>query len=329
MPFEETGANARTTNPPPDDSAAGVQTLNIRVSYGASVDSAPAAFKAAVHSAVRYLEHHFDDPITVNIRVEYKAIGGLGMSSFPLYGFSYSQILGAMTANTVTGDDRTALDSLSALDPIGGSHQYFLTPALAKALDLRGASSASDGTATFTSKQPFDYDRSDGIAAGKYDFFGTVLHEFTEIMGRILMTGGEQGGPNNGYTSLDLFHYADAGQRLFTGTKAGYFSIDGGRHALLDFNTNAGGDFGDWARSAAPDSFLAFSSSGVFNKISETDLREMDILGYDRIQGLKHTASADNSASHLVISDGVLAVHTGDNVLHLAGAEPAGLMDFV
>src|SRR5262249_37910812 len=160
------------------------------------------------------------------------------------------------------------------------NHQYYISAAEAKALGLLTNTGALDGSATFTSRLGFDYDSSNGISPGKYDFFGTVVHEFTEIMGRTISDGGGnnvQEGPANGSYPLDLFHYSAPGARSFDGTHKGYFSIDG-KAMLLPFNTNPNGDWGDWASGADNDSFLAFADSGVVNKVSKTDLREMDIL---------------------------------------------------
>jgi hypothetical protein len=66
----------------------------------------------------------------------------------------------------------------------------------------------------------------------------------------------------------------------FSGTTPGYFSLNGGATNLDNFNTNPNGDAGDWAGSAGHDSFLAFSSSGVVNAVSQTDVRLMNVLGY-------------------------------------------------
>ena len=69
------------------------------------------------------------------------------------------------------------------------------------------------------------------------------------------------------------------------GTTPGYFSLDNGVTNLDNFNTSPGGDFGDWATSAGPDSFRAFSDPSVINAITLADLRALDVIGYDRIQG--------------------------------------------
>ena len=83
----------------------------------------------------------------------------------------------------------------------------------------------------------------------KYDFFGTVAHEFSEIMGRQVLDGDG----STFYEPLDLFHYSAPGVRDFSGTTAGYASINGGQTNLDSFNTNPNGDFGDWAGSAGHD----------------------------------------------------------------------------
>jgi hypothetical protein len=39
--------------------------------------------------------------------------------------------------------------------------------------------SVSDGSVNFSNTATFDYDRTNGITAGAFDFFGVVAHEFT------------------------------------------------------------------------------------------------------------------------------------------------------
>src|SRR5262249_21083513 len=72
------------------------------------------------------------------------------------------------------------------------------------------------------------------------------------------------------------------------------------------FNPNVGpnpGDAGDWAFTAGNDSFLNNSNPGVYNDISETDLREMDVLGYRRVAD---DYGADvNFAGHVAVNGSV------------------------
>jgi hypothetical protein len=116
-----------------------------------------------------------------------------------------------------------------------------------------------------------------------------------------------QFGPPNGYFPLDLFKYTAAGgtggrtgedaERTFEGTVAGYFSADGGVTKGYAFNTHADGDFGDWAQSVKADSFLAFSSTGLINAVSATDIEVMDVLGWN-------AASVSNAGPAGPASDG-------------------------
>jgi hypothetical protein len=262
--------------------------LIINISYDSSVNNAPAAFKTAIAAAVQFLQNTYLNPITINIDVGFGEIGpsntplgsnALGESNTYFNNYTYSQVRNALVADTSSADQVSAGNSLPAADPTG-SGNYWVATAEAKALGLMGSSGAVDGYIAFSSSLPFTYDDSSGVAASTYDFNGVALHELTEVMGRELFVGNDGIGSNS-YTPLDLFHYSSNGVRDFSGTTPGYFSPDGGASHLDSFNTNRNGDFGDWASSAGNDSFLAFSNSGVVNKFSQADIREMNVLGYD------------------------------------------------
>jgi hypothetical protein len=256
-----------------------------------SVNLAPATFKSAVTSVAQFFQNLYSDPVTINVTVGYGEVGGqllpsgaLGSNITFLNSYGYSQIRSAFAADSKGGDDGTAVATLPATSPAPGGGTYWVARAEAKALGLIGASGNLDGNVGFSNTVAFDYDNSNGVTAGQYDFFGVAAHEFTEVMGRILLTGRTIGSTANSYVPYDLFHYSAPGVRDFVGTTPGYFSLNGGNTNLDNFNTNPGGDFGDWAASAGNDSFLAFSNAGVVNAVTATDLRVMDILGWDRVQ---------------------------------------------
>jgi hypothetical protein len=272
--------------------------LNFNIIYDTSVNSAPAAFKTAITAVVQFFQNTFTNPITVTIDVGWGEInnqalpsGALGASLTYFNSSSYSQIRTALAQHATSADQISAVNSLPAGDPTGGGN-YWVTTAAGKALGLAGTGNPIDGYVGFGSSFPFDYDNSNGVSAGTYDFYGVVAHEFTEVMGRSLFVG-THGIGANAYTPMDLFHYSSPGARDFVGTTPGYFSLNGGATNLGNFNTNPNGDFGDWASSVGRDSFLAFSSSGVVNAVSQNDLRLMNALGYG-------TTSGDTTAPVLV-----------------------------
>lgn len=270
-------------------SSASTSSFVINISWDASVANAPAGFEAAVLAAAQYLESQFTDPVTMNISVGYGEADGYTLGSNTL-GANLSYLVQATYAATRNGlaqdatspDDATALASLPGSSPTGGN--VWLTTAQAKALNLINPNGGStDGFVGFSNSLPFTYNDAGGVAAGTYDFFDVAVHELTEVMGRLMLTGETVGGVANSYSLLDLFHYSSAGVRDFSSSTPGYFSIDGGATDLGDFNTVAGGDSGDWAADMGYNSFDAFSYSGVVNSVTENDLRELDVLGWNRV----------------------------------------------
>jgi hypothetical protein len=120
---------------------------------------------------------------------------------------------------------------------------------------------------------------------------------------------------------LDLFHFSSAGNRDFSGTRPGYFSINDGLTSLGRFNANPSGDFGDWADSAGNNAFRAFTPPGVLNAISAADLREMDILGWGRL--VVAPAQARHSLAQFHHTAGAHAGHPAGDAGAFWAAGPA------
>ena len=134
--------------------------LVINVSYDASCNNAPAAFKTAVAAVVSYYESLFTDPITISIDVGYgevdgQSVGGLGESLYFLDSLTYAQLKSALTADAKTTADATAIAGLPATDPTGGG-TYWVSQADAKALGVLGGSGL-DGYVEFSSSTNWDY----------------------------------------------------------------------------------------------------------------------------------------------------------------------------
>jgi len=254
--------------------------ITFNLTYGASV---PTAARDVVAQVATYFATQFTDSVTLNFIVNWAAISGLGSSSFDLSTYSYAQVRSALSSDSKTSDDATTVANLPATDPISGTHSWTMARAEEKALGLiAGNATGSDGSMTFSSTAVFDFDNSNGVTAGQYDFYGVVAHEITELMGRQLNAIGNNVAFGPGYHPLDLFKYSGTGSHVYVGTTPGYFSVNNGATNLANFNTDPDGDFGDWA-SGIHDSFLAFSNTGVVNPVSAFDLRVMDVIGWDRV----------------------------------------------
>jgi Bacterial Ig domain len=260
-------------------SGGGSAGLVININWDASVANAPVGFQTGVESVVSYFESHFSNPITITIDVGYGEVmgsalgaGALGESESYITSTSYSALEAALVKNANAIGDTAAAASLPATSPVNGT--YYLTTAEMQALGLT-SSSGVNGYIGLSSSYSWCFNDANGVPAGQFDFFGTVAHEITEVMGRLMFAG--SGGE---YSPLDLFHYSAAGVRDFSGSTAGYFSADGGTTNLGNFNTNSGGDYGDWAGSVGNNAFLAFSNSGVVNPVTANDLTEMNVLGW-------------------------------------------------
>jgi RTX calcium-binding nonapeptide repeat (4 copies)/Bacterial Ig-like domain len=260
--------------------------LSINVNWDSSVSSAPTGFTADVLQVAQYFVSHFTDNVTLNINVGFGESGGyslngaLGMSLTYLLSSSYTQIKNALTADQTSAADASAVASLVG-DPTSGGN-YWISTAESKAMGLLTSTTNIDGSVGFSSSSGiFDHDNSNGVSSGQYDFFAVVAHEFSEVMGRMLLTGSTIGGVSNSYDVLDLFHYSAPGTHDLSGSVAGYFSADNGTTDLHNFNVSPGGDRGDWASSAAHDAFDAYGTPGVIEPISSSDLTALDAIGWN------------------------------------------------
>jgi hypothetical protein len=260
--------------------------LVINVVYDSSVNNAPAGFVSGVQSVVNYFESHFSNPVTITIDVGYGEVmgqslgsGALGESITYFDQVSYTQLRNALVANANAIGDSAAAASLPATSPVNG--QWWVSTAEAEALGLSSASNNPDGYVGFSSSSNIFAYNENSIGINQYDFQAVVAHEICEVMGRQMFDGASAFGTGASYDPLDLFHYSAPGVRDFSGVTPGYASADGGKTSLDAFNTNRSGDFGDWTSSAGNDAFNAFANPGVVNAITQSDLTELNLLGWD------------------------------------------------
>ncbi len=174
--------------------------------------------------------------------------------------------------------DSTAIANLPASSPVG--NRFVLPSAEAKALGLiNGNATAYDGYIGFGTGVSYDYNPRDGISSGAYDFTTVVAHEIDEVLGRI---SGLSGNSPSWATPFDLFRCSSlSGTRNFSYSAASYFSIDGCKTNMGNFNNVGGGDRSDWASAASfSDIQDAYLYPGVTGTLSTSDLMGLDVIGW-------------------------------------------------
>ncbi|WP_309743412.1 NF038122 family metalloprotease [Chamaesiphon sp. OTE_20_metabat_361] len=270
----------------------------------------------------------FKDNVTVNIDINFAALGAgtLGEASSQIGLYSYDRVYNAVTRDRTSADDNTAVNSLSkgsavnlllnrtANSPygVGSAIPYLdnngnannqtinLTTANAKALGLENNSNNIDASIAFNNTFVWDFNRSDGITAGAFDFVGIATHEIGHALG--FMSGVDildrTGAPNYepedrlDYVSmLDLFRYSNDSKNVnaidWTADKREkYFSLDGGNTKIAAFST--GEIFGDGRQNSHWQDNLGLGildptiAAGESLQISENDRRALDAIGWDR-----------------------------------------------
>ena len=260
------------------------QALQINPVYDSSVTSRAdfAQIKSAFAQAGDGWSNVLSDNVTINIRVSWGSVGSyvlgngtLGGSLDSLYGyFTYSQMKGWLSNDASTDNDKTANKNLPLVSSAAGN-KFVLAFAQAKALGLvSGSNTAYDGYIGFGNGTKYDFDRSNGISAGYFDFVGLAMHEIDHVLGHF-------SGIGDGYaTAFDLFRCSN-GAPSFSNSAASYFSIDGCKTNLANFNNAGSGDRDDWASSpTSTDIQGAYLYPGVIYGISAADITALDVIGW-------------------------------------------------
>ncbi len=280
---------------------------------------------------------YLKDPITINIRVSAAALpaGVIGHSDIFYDSYAYTNVRAAMVDDRLSLDDFSSTDALQpapafamlinrtannpdgvvSLTPyfdtgLGGPGQagpennntVRMGAANAKALGLSSYDpTLLDGIITFTNSTIFDFDRSNGIAAGKIDFFGVAAHEIGHVLGftsgvDVLVGNGAPPGLNDNQlkfvTPLDLFRFSSrsigmgGGVGVIDWTGDGtdkFFSVDGGLTPLANFSNGTTYEEGHWQDDAGIGIMDPTAGGGELLKLTDMDVRALDVIGYNRI----------------------------------------------
>ncbi len=151
----------------------------------------------------------------------------------------------------------------------------------------------------FNSAHPFDFDLSDGIASGKYDFDTTATHEIGHALGFISEVGERERAPGNPLrvTPEDLFRFRPGITTATFSTMQRVLS-SGGEHVFfgggseIRLSTGRSDHVGGDSQQASHWKDLALNGGryigimhprlpdGTHWEISENDLKALDLMGY-------------------------------------------------
>jgi hypothetical protein len=255
----------------------------------------PAGFQAAVNAACSFYDQLFSNPVVLNITFTYAPVPpNVAALNGPAWGMlNYQTVRADLAAHASSADQKVAVGTLPAtFDPTQGG-TFRVEEAEAKAWGLSFSdlqnpqltADGSDGIVTLGVSSSWNFDPTRRGTSNTTDAIGVLEHEISEVMGR----NGDLGVRNTinhnvTYSPLDLFRYTIVGgvaQRSLT-PGPGSFSIDGKNFLQAYHDPTSGGDATDWDTVAlgnnAYDAYGPASSHGL---VSRTDIREMNIIGWD------------------------------------------------
>ena len=309
-------------------------TINLTSTGNANAD---AGFKAAAN----FWQSVFIDPITVNITAGFAPLGPgiLGQAGSSYFATTFGDMKAALGADASSADDATMVAGLpggtsysklingttnsgGATHLRAGIESMELTTANAKAIGLVAANApGEDAQITFSSLFNFDFDQSNGIGPGLFDFVGIAVHELGHAMGFVsgvdILDYNSNGPGVAGQfsdaafdpfaTLLDFTRCSGASQAAGAsmdwtiGGSAKDFAIDGGCTALVSNAWSTGQTFGDgYQASHWKDDFNigimdpTAVPPGQMNVVTARDIQALDVIGWtqQQVNGVPEPTSA-------------------------------------
>jgi hypothetical protein len=278
--------------------------LNITATFDSSITSLSnaSAVEAGINAAIANITNDVTTNAPVNVSIDFQnSSSGLGASSSPQADISYSTYRADLLAlPNQTANQVTAFATLPAgpNSGINNATQVLLTAAnLATLGDTTDANNLVNGNGGFNSTISLNLSAMNASPSdtnpNNYALQSVAAHEIDEVLG-IGGNGSTLYQPGNtppttlptDISGLDLFRYSAPGVSSFTfdPTATAYFSIDGGKTNLVNFNQDGSGgsDFGDWGNhSGGPQVQDAFGTPGVAAlNLGPNELTALNVIGY-------------------------------------------------
>ena len=311
---------------------AGILVLGVNKSQAVTFNFRPEAgtSQAAINGfteAGNLWSNILTDNVTINIDIAFKSLNGNAIANTKetKEKVSYTDFRNALTADATSSEDATAIANL----PMGSSFDLWinltgdnpngagsltpyldndgsennstirLTTANMKALGL-ATTQLSDSSISFNRNVSFDFDRSDGISTGSYDFVGMAAHEIGHALGFISGVNILDYNANNlsnsltYVNSLDLFRFSadsyNQGKNTLdwtADTREKYFSLDGGTTVMVAdaFSTGLlhgdGYDPGHWKNNSNLGLMNPTAGTGQLLSIASLDIQAVDVIGWN------------------------------------------------
>jgi hypothetical protein len=274
----------------------------------------------------------FTDNVTINVSRGFTGLGAgiLGSTSNTQANYTYAGTRTALIGDKTSADDNTATANLQAgpavnlllnrtsnnpngsgsatpyLDNDGDANNTTIrmSNANAKALGLlAGNNVAEDGAITFSTAFTWDFDRSDGITAGAFDFIGVAMHEIGHLLGFVSGVDVLDFNSTSPFfrddqftfvSTLDLYRYSTDSIQTGAGVidwtadnRVKYFSIDGGATSITTFATGItwgdGRQASHWKDNLGIGIMDPTAGLGELLAISGNDTRALDVIGWNLV----------------------------------------------
>jgi hypothetical protein len=308
--------------------------FDIQIIPGSNLAANPAALAAFNRAALQW-EARISNPITVTINADLAPLGAgiLGSASSTMFTGGYNLIRNAVAAQA-TSLDEAADDAITGFLPTSSTFtatmptgfsltgNILATRANLKALGFTALGDFDDASITFSSNFGFDYDNSDGVGAGLFDFESVAAHEIGHALGFVssvddidfLISQNQTAAIS--LTTLDLFRFVDGGIGVDPVDAATFGTatrnLVPGATAITDFGTDQwgiGSEFlmatgvsnGDGRQASHWKDNLGIGlmdptlAPGSVVPLTEADFRALDLIGWN-IAAIPETSSVLLSA---------------------------------